>query len=502
MRLFGQYFAKIATNLITLVAAATALTVVPRALGPAEYGLYEYLTNLFLQFKAFFDFGTSSSFYTLLSQRSDEAGLIKFYKKFLFINSLILLGCALILLYTPFGKFFSMANGSSLVIFASLYAIAILWLDNIRKIIDAKNLTVGGELYYGAVKSFSIIILLALYYFSILTILSYLLFQIVVVMLIIFFLMYFLRLKNAGKNKFEPSKTDRAYFREFWTLSHPLVVYTLMAALTGLADRWILQKYAGSIEQGFFGLANQISVVCFLLSASMVQIFSRELSQAWHIHDIPKMADLFRKIVPSLYTATACLSIFVAFYSADLIKLIGGMGWKDGAVALAIMAIYPMHQTYGQLSGSIFFSTGQTGLYRDISIIGMLVGLPVVVWFLSPISDGGLGMGAVGLALKVVLIQALFVNIGLWFNCRLLSIDFVKLILHQIYVPFVLFFLLWTLDGAINYFGFSTILKIVLVGCAYFSLICLIIFLTPRFAGLSNSDLIRFKLFFKDKVGL
>ncbi|MBA7536401.1 hypothetical protein ES705_28665 [subsurface metagenome] len=63
----------------------------------------------------------------------------------------------------------------------------------------------------------------------------------------------------------------------------------------------------------------------------------------------------------------------------------------------------------------------------------MLIGLPVTFLLLAPEKLFGLGLGSVGLALKMVVLQFIGVNIQLWFNAKCLKFSFIKLFSHQLY---------------------------------------------------------------------
>jgi hypothetical protein len=96
-----------------------------------------------------------------------------------------------------------------------------------------------------------------------------------------------------------------------------------------------------------------------------------------------------------------------------------------------IMAFYPIAQTYANLSGSLFFATGQTSLYRNIGVIFMVGGLPLTYFLIAPASKLGLGIGATGLAIKVVALAFIVVNVQLYYNARLLGLRFWRYVGHQ-----------------------------------------------------------------------
>lgn len=109
----------------------------------------------------------------------------------------------------------------------------------------------------------------------------------------------------------------------------------------------------------------------------------------------------------------------------------GGDRFGQAAIPVAIMVLYPIHQTYGQLSGSVYYATGRTKLYRNVGIFIMLLGLITTYFLVAPAELMGLDLGSVGLAIKMVAVQFVQVNIYLWFNARFLGISFSNLLIRQ-----------------------------------------------------------------------
>lgn len=488
MRLGRQYIAKLSGNIINLIAGAIIIGLVPQALGPTNYGRYEFLANFFQQVKSFLDMGTSNCFYTKLSQRQGDAGLVAFYHKLVFVASALMIGGALLLVGTPLGNWLWAGEGALLVGLAACYAAVMWWLDTTRKIVDARHLTVHGEMLYALSRILAAIFLVAIIWMLGLRPEGYFVYQIVALLLTVAVLKKLLS-RHISPSDEVASQPSRAYIREFWDYSHPLVVCAAVGVLVGIADRWVLQTHAGAIEQGFFGLASQVAVLCFLFSSAMMQLLSREFAVAWGQQDMERMRSLFSRIAPMLYIVAAYFSVFIALHAKDVVWFLGGQAWEQGALAMSIMALYPMHQTYGQLSGSLFYATGQTRLYRNYGIIGLVAGLPVMLWLLLPVESGGLGLGATGLALKMVVLQFIFVNVGLWFNTRLLSLDFWKLLAHQLIVPAV--FLLCDLASSVlvSLLKLPRLGQFLLDGVGYTCLIVMMILLIPRLAGLRRGDI-------------
>jgi O-antigen/teichoic acid export membrane protein len=210
------------------------------------------------------------------------------------------------------------------------------------------------------------------------------------------------------------------------------LVYGVVSLVTSLFDREILQRFGGDIQQGFFGLAYQVGQICFLFSGTMTPLLTRELAVAHGQEDRERLASLFRRFVPALYAVAAVLSCFACVESRNLAELLGGSKFEGAAPAVAIMALYPIHQTYGQLAGSVFLATDRTKLFSRVTMAGAALSLVPSYLLIAPPSAFGLGLGSVGLALKTVGAQFLTINVLLWFNARFLGQSYLRYLAHQL----------------------------------------------------------------------
>lgn len=433
--------------------------------------------------------GTSTCFYTRLSQRQGDAGLVAFYRKLVLWASALIIGGALVLAGTPVGKWLWAGEGALLIGLAACYAAATWWLDTTRKMVDAWHLTVGGEILHAASRLVAVVALVAAIWIWGLRLEGYLIYQIAAALLSMGVLTHFLGGHDATAESKVTPKPVRGYIREFWDYSHPLLIYGIVGMLVGLADRWILQTRASAIEQGFFGLAYQVGAVCFLFTSAMTQLLSREFAVAWDRKDMERMRAMFRRIIPMLYTIAAYFSVFISWHAKDVVLLFGGHGWEHGALSMTIMALYPMHQTYGQLSGSVYHATGQTKLYRNIGIVSMTTGVPVMLWLVLPSESGGLGLGAVGLALKMLVLQSIFVNVQLWFNVRLLSLSFWRFLFHQLSVPIILSACVLSSDFILSFVELPRNSQFLLAGAGYTLFVAMVILLMPQLVGLQRGEI-------------
>lgn len=264
-----------------------------------------------------------------------------------------------------------------------------------------------------------------------------------------------------------------------------------MGLITGILDRWLLQVFSGSVQQGFFGLSYQIGALCFLFTSAMTPLLMREFSIAFGNKDLTQMSVLFRRYIPLLYSIAAYFSCFIALQADKVIYIFGGNKYKGAIMAVTIMAFYPIHQTYGQLSGSVFYATGQTALYRNIGVIFMLIGLPVTYFLIAPPEKMGLNAGATGLAIKMVFIQFIAVNVQLYYNAKLLKLSFWKYLGHQILsVGCLLVIATIVTLGVDKVLGISEriISSFLLAGVFYTLMVICLVYSLPVIFGLKRQD--------------
>jgi O-antigen/teichoic acid export membrane protein len=169
-----------------------------------------------------------------------------------------------------------------------------------------------------------------------------------------------------------------------------------------------MQFFSGSVEQGFYSLGFTIGAIIFMFSKSMTPLFTREFSIALHKNDTLKIRHLFEKLLPQFFFITAFIALYIFLNIDQIVILFGGSDFRGGSASIAIMCLYPIHQTLGQLTGSIYYASERTKTYSKIGILGMLTGLVLSFLFLAPEKLGAFDLAAYGLALKMVINQFLY----------------------------------------------------------------------------------------------
>lgn len=485
-----RYFFKLSTNLFGMAMGLLTAGMVPRALGPAAYGSYTFLTNFFMQVVNFMDMGTSTCFFSKLSQRPKDSGLISFYFYFVTAVVLLVLLGMLVIFRTSVYAWIWPGQAKIFIVLAAGWGL-LNWLDKIFiKITDAYGLTVVGEIARVINRALMTAGIIVLFVSGWLTLASLFGLQYASFIFLLVVLVLFLIRNRITLNKKITFKEAKLYAGEFFTYSHPLFIFALAGLVTGILDRWLLQVFGGSVQQGFYGLSYTIGTFCFMFTSAMQPLLMREFSIAHGRADISKMAVLFRKYIPMLYSIAVYFACFIAVQSDKVVYILGGKTYEAAFLPVAIMAFYPIHQTYGQLSGSVFMATGQTALYRNIGLVFMVIGLLATYLFIAPAGMFGLEMGATGLAIKMVLVQFVAVNVQLYFNMKYLKRSFARYFGHQILSLALLLFLSLAASMLGNMFLSPYILpNFIFAGLVYSVLVLVTIAVFPVFFGMNKEDL-------------
>jgi len=489
-----RYAAKLSTNLIGLLIGLATATIIPRGLGPKGYGDFSFLNNFFIQLIPFFTFSTSFGFYTKLSSRNNEFGLVSFYGRItaiaislLFVFFLISKAVGTTNLFWPDQSinFILMA-----ILFVSISSIATI----LQQISDARGITVSTEIAKIIIRVFGLILILALFSTNKLSLTNFYYYHYFILLILNSVFIYLLY--KSGFSLFQNWRLSRSqlksYFREFYSYSQPLFLYGFVGVFIALFDRWILQKYGGSIQQGYFGLSVRVGALCFLFTGAMTSLITREFSIAHIKNNIIEMKRLFRRYVPMLYSIVTFIGCFIAVQSENVTYFLGGNQFSSAALPMTILAFYPIHQTYGQLNGSVFYASGRTKLYSKIGMTFRVLGLPIAFFALAPSEYLGLNAGATGLAVKIVLVQFIGVNVQLFYNAKLLKLNFIKYFAHQLIIISLLIsisFLSKLLIDSFSVFSASRIINFLSSGVLYSSIVVILVLIFPLIFGLYRRDI-------------
>lgn len=491
-----RYFFKLLANVVAVPVYLVMEAILPRALGPQVYGNYNFAINLFQQLAGFLDMGTSTCFYNALSRRQHETPLLSFYLRIVLLVFAALCVAALILLFPDPGHLIMPDMPLILAPLAALWAF-LTWLGRVlRSTNDALGATIPGELARAAISICALFLLIGLYITDCLNLHTLFLQQYILLggICIASFLVSknHWHCQNCNLEWHLPTKSRSAYFREFFDYSHPLLIQALLSFLMLSAERWLLQWFDGSAQQGFYALSQKVSMACFLFVSAMTPLLMREFSVAWGKGDTDAMGRLLSRFAPALYAVAAYFSCFTMAEGKTVVEIFGGTEFAAATLAVQIMALYPLHQAYGQMAGSVFHASGKTHIIRNMTACECIYGLATAWFLLAPPSLWGLNLGATGLAIKTVAVQFISVNIYLWLASRMVPFDFYANLLHQMVIVVVFTLLAIASQGMVEATGlFLTrpVPRILMSGSLYTLLVCAVSLWNPRLLGMSRQEL-------------
>jgi O-antigen/teichoic acid export membrane protein len=497
-----RYFYKLSTGIISLPIQLIIQSIIPRSLGPVAYGQFTFLSNSFTQVISFFDSGVAYAYYTKLSGDLNNIGLINYFFRLIIFLSLIAVLVTTGIIFLNLDVYIWPDQKVIFIYMALFWALINLYSSILNKTVDAYGLTSSGELIKISQKVFSLVLILGLYFFLQIDLFSFFLYHYVVMIFFIIGSGYIL--KKNGVNFLKLVVLTKNQVKEltsyFWNYSSPMIIFSFIGMIVSILDYLLLQTFSGSVEQGYFGLSYRIASICFIFTGAMTPLIIREFSVAFSNKNIPKIRSLFVKNIPMLYTIAAAISVFLCIEGNAVTQIIGGEKFKEAGLAISLMTLYPIHQTYGQLSGSVFYATGQTKLYRNIGVSIMVSGLIVSFFLISPQKFYGLNLGAMGLAIKMLIMQFIGVNIELFFNSKYLNLNFKKLVGHQILI--VILFLSFAFCA--KYFSAfvfeNNLLSFLLSGVIYLIFILVLLYNFPILISIKKEQIKEVKIVLLNKI--
>jgi len=288
--------------------------------------------------------------------------------------------------------------------------------------------------------------------------------------------------------------------REYYVFSAPLALNASLGFLYAFADNWLLQRFGGAIQQGFYSVSSQLASVSVIASTAMTNVAWQEIAAAFEKKDLERVNRLYQKAIRLFFFVGAGVSCFLIPWSKELTVIALGPSYLESAPVLAIMFFYPITQTLGFLAGTLFLAAGKTKEYFYYTFWFLLLSLPVGYLSQAPATAAvpGLGLGAIGLALKMVLFNFVAMNALMAWARRcisvpyewkfqfgtlgvLLGLGFAVTELSRLLFDFYPVGTTLTLRSALIPFGFAGIVYLLLGG----AVLCFY----PALAGLSKAEI-------------
>lgn len=364
---------KVSFQFISLLIGLLSLGIVARSLNPVYYGSFNYLTDFFRRFQKLIMGGSMTGYFIQLSKKNNGHLILSYHVYLLILLPivLVLLGLVFSIGYT---EFFFPDQEVSYILMAAIFVLLTLQGNGLSSTYDALGLTK----YFEVIKLIPLIVsvtcILALYSFSKLNLFNYFLLNILSQLgLFIIGTALLVRLKKFNYFAYKSNKEGiRKNLKKIFKFSRLLFIYGFFVFITYVLERWLLQNYFGSYEQGIYGFALKISSMILLIGAPLSRLFLRESS--YRITDLSKFARYIQKgLILNLFIGLF-LGFFVGIYGLEIITIIGGSQYFQSHLGLYLLAI-----SVG-INFSILFLSSLI-LAEENSLLHMKINLPVILLF-------------------------------------------------------------------------------------------------------------------------
>ncbi|MDD2806178.1 MAG: lipopolysaccharide biosynthesis protein [Elusimicrobiales bacterium] len=410
-----RFAVSLASNALRAGMSFLAGLLVARGLGPEDYGRLMFLLGSFVSIKSLLDLGTSNAFYTFISQAKRPLRYYSFYLAWLAAQFVATATAVALLLPDALVRQAWVGEHRALILlaFTASFLQQQLW-QTVNQIGEASRKTIRVQvlnLALAVVYLAGAYALTALAALSIRAVLLLLIAQYIAAVMAAFKV---LGPSEAGEE--EGRETLSGMLKKYRDYCAPLALLSVAAFLYDFADKWMLQRFGGAIQQGFYQVSYQFASISVLATASILNIFWKETAEAVRRKDMARVERLFRKVSRSLYFFGALLSGFLIPWSGEIVRVFLGGNYASAVSVLALMFLYPVHQALGQIATTLLLAVEKTRQYFYISLAVMLFSFPAAYFLLAPPAWAvpGLGLGAIGLALKMVLVNIVSVNLILW----------------------------------------------------------------------------------------
>lgn len=479
----------VGANLLRSVISFATGMLLARWLGPATFGRMAFLLGTFLALRQILDMGSSMAFFTFMSQRLRSRGFVNAFLAWLGLQ--FLLAAIVIGLLFPADWIAVIWRGEPRGLV--MLALAAAFMQNslwpvLQQAGESQRRTLPVQSVGVAIVALHFLAVLALWMFGELG-----LYAVLAATAIEYFVgaLVVRRMLVYSEPETDDSKTP--ILRQYVRYCLPMVPYAGAAFAYEFADRWLLQRFGGSVQQAFYAVSSQFAAIALIATTSILNIFWKEVAEAHHRGDYPRMGALYRRVSRLLFLAGATIAGYLCFWAEDLLRLMLGAAYVGGATTLAIMFLYPVHQSMGQIGSTMLYATERVSVQVTAGIVFMMLSIGVTYFVLAPTDAPlpGFGLASTGLALKMVLLQFVQVNVIAWIIARLWRWPFDWK--HQPVALLGCLALGWLAHAAATGLGAGSwpVPALMALGAAlYLVMIAALVYAMPWLAGLARADLV------------
>ncbi|MBI4823527.1 MAG: lipopolysaccharide biosynthesis protein [Nitrospirae bacterium] len=419
----ARFFTTLIANLIRFVLSFLSGLFIARALGPSGFGNFNFLLMSFASISTLLDMGTSNAFYTFISKRKRASAFYLYYISWTALQFIIAVLLATVLLPEVLRQKIWLGHETGLVLLSLLASFGMnqLW-QSVSQAGESIRATIIVQTYNVVLSLVYVLAILLMIKINVLTVSN--LFIFIGGLYIFFAVLLSRRLKEGLLAKAVGAESLGSVFKEFKAYCYPLIAYSWMNFAYMFADNWLLQRFGGAEEQGYYSIGYRFTFLSSIATASMLQVFWKETAEAVEKHDYEGIKRLYFRVSRILYFLSALLSCFLIPFSRELLVWLVGPSYEGAWIALSIILLFPLIQAIGQIAHTVLLAGGHTVIYRNIGVTFMAISIPLTYLILAPpqgayLGIPGLGLASAGMALKIVVLNFIGTNIMVYIISRM-----------------------------------------------------------------------------------
>jgi len=493
----SRYAVTFATQCLQLAASFVTAGIVPRALGPTVYGNYSFLMNTAGTIRGVLDSSAQQAFFTFSSQSRESGRLTKLYA------ALLLVQCGLSLAFVGVSALAGItgwiwpAQALDQIVWATLLDWALFLAVSLRQLGDSKGLTIRAQVISLTASFLNVGSLTLLATVGDLNFYTLVLVNFTTAVTACAGLVHWLLVGNrelcwAGGLH----GRVREYVERWWRFAAPLLVIEYCSPLVAYLSSYLVQAWYGADEQAYLAIASRWSTLVLVVTTSALPIVWREVAYALAQSDVERAARVYLRFNGLLFFLTVVLSFWFSRAGGPLVVLVAGDQYRAAVPVLAVMAFYPVAQTSGQLNIAVFKAAERTGHFRNISIVLSVPDVLLTYVLLAPPGGvvPGLGLGALGVALKLTGVGLVGVQVYERSNFRWLGLSYTRALVQKtvtvLAVGTLAAALLWGLEPVVEArLGVGELTSLALTSALYLVLAGAIVLAWPEMVALTRGEI-------------
>ncbi len=377
----------------------------PRSLDAAQYGHFMSLWRIAEGTRGFLTLGVDQVFLVEAAKRIRSGMANRLFATLLIGQFFVLVSLSIIA--GGLGLEARWLHGQSALLYGAIIITEWLLAGSylVTRFGDAKARTNTVQQIFLSIGILRAVILGGLFFWDNLTTTTYLGVTITTSLLIILACLLALLRISPDYFRIDPQEKPQLLSKLFLDTARAFAIIAFLGFINNMILSWYLTATSGPTQQAYYTLAFQLLNAISLLTGSMNGVFQREISWSLEQNDQERVFALFSKAC-RFSIVLAALAAHITAFNADLIlNFMVGPSFSDGVPVLSILIFSGIFMGPVGLVTPMYMAFGKITHYRTRYGISLILGIIIYLLFINP-RDAflpGLGLGAVGIAIAMVI---------------------------------------------------------------------------------------------------